>query len=174
MFFLGKYIVTFSIPDKDKDVRIALEEFKAKGGNISGLIVSLLKNYFYGNHNQEVVTKEILKIKELEEKYKKLIEEIEKSKKELEELKTKFEKEAEAQQIQEDLDLIRLLREKWFEDLLEKGSSLNHLLITKKYDELVDKIESRLSAFAAENKLSLPEAKRLFKKAFPELKELEL
>ena len=82
---------------------------------------------------------------------------------EIRNLKAKLQEEQEQQQNQD--GHIKLLRE-LFNDLLEHGTMLNNLLISERYEELGDKVESRLTVFAAENQLSLPQAKELFYLAF--------
>ncbi|AEA46680.1 hypothetical protein [Archaeoglobus veneficus] len=153
----------------DDDVLSALKEFKNNGGNVSRLVNSLLRNYFFGNNDDKVITKEILKIRELERKVKQAYEIINSIQPELEELRKKFEQEQEAKEIEQNLSLIRLLELEVFDDL--KDFEAFERTARRTGFKPKDLIEQRLSAFAAQNKLSLQEAWQLFFKVFPDLKE---
>ncbi len=157
----------FSFSVTDESLAEAIKAFRARGGNLSALINNLLQNYFFGGNSGDIITKEMLLLLEIKKK----LEEFEKWKNEItpkiKELEERVWEKQEQQQNQD--EHIKLLRE-LFNDLLEHGTMLNNLLISKRYEELGDKVESRLTVFAAENQLSLPQAKELFYLAFPELR----
>ena len=96
-------------------------------------------------------------------------EKIEEWQRKLLELEEKLKKEQEEKQTEEDLGHIRFLREVHFDDndidkirdAINNGTDLI---------ELSRQIKARLNGFATERGLSYPDAKRIFFKAFPELK----
>jgi len=142
------------------------EEIRKKKLNFSALIRSLLKQYLSGK--TENPTAELLKIAEIEEELSKMAETFQKLQKEVDELKKKLQSEKEAKEIEENLDLIRLLEHEYFDDM-------EHLKQRYNKQDLKYFIEKRLSSFAAEHKISLPEAWQLFFKVFPGMKkELEV
>ena len=152
--------VSFSFSLTDEYLIQKVKEFKECGGNLSGLISALLKNYFEGNIDIKQFSKELLKVRELYNElleYKEKFEEWERRLRELEEnLKEKEEKEREEKYE----PLIKKLREQVFDDLED--------LLNSRRVNPAHAIKVRLSVFASENNISLPEAKQLFFKAFPE------
>jgi len=156
--------VTFSIPSEKKRVYDALMEYKSKGGNVSGLIVWLLDNYFFGNLSHDTISKEIVKISELESKYEKLIQDSQKYLEELRELKKQFEKKQEIHEAENDARLITLLKDTGFDDM-------EYLKQKHSNKQIVELATPRLRTFAHERKISLDKAWQLFYRAFPELEE---
>ena len=160
--------VNYSFSVTDEKLNLALRSFKEKGGNISRLVVTLLKNYFFGK--TENPTAELLKIAEIEEELSKMAETFQKLQKEVDELKKKLQSEKEAKEIEERLDLIRLI-ETEFEDLKNPERIEQLKTFAKSQGTTLETfIEQRLSAIAAKCKASLPEAWELFFRVFPDLK----
>lgn len=152
--------VNFSFSLTDEYLIQKVKEFKESGGNLSGLISALLKNYFEGEISIKQFSKELLKVKELYNElleYKEKFEEWEKRLKELEQLLQEKEEKKREEKYQ---PLIKKLREQVFDDLED--------LLNNRRVNPAHAIKVRLSVFASENNISLPEAKQLFFKAFPE------
>jgi len=165
-------IFSFSVSDDKIELIRILEEW-SKQKQLSNRVVRLLESFIItGNLNfdNNGVSGDFLKLVEIERQLIELknhISIIPKLEDEIRNLKAKLQEKQEQQQNQD--GHIKLLRE-LFNDLLEHGTMLNNLLISERYEELGDKVESRLTVFAAENQLSLPQAKELFYLAFPELR----
>ena len=159
-----------------------IEEVKRRKLNMSQLVNDLLEQFLFGNSNH--ISEEMLKLSKLEKKIAELeshLTVIEEIKKELEELKAKLQEKQEQKEIEENLHLIRELREIVFDDIQQEGwerwvekveRDIRRGLLQHSSPRAV--IEARLSSWAAENKISLHEARKLFCKAFPELKHLFL
>jgi|Deesub1362B_J571_1020462.scaffolds.fasta_scaffold00763_12 predicted CopG family antitoxin len=148
----------------DDEVYHALKEYKKKDDrNISNLVNRLLKAFFFGNHNhQNGLSKEILRIIELERQHQELQKIAQESLKELEELKKTVHEKQEIKELENQTELIRKM-EVWFEniEIIDK--------ITGEPNK--DLIERNLELFAQKHQISLKEAEELFFKVFPEIKE---
>jgi|Deesub1362A_J573_1020465.scaffolds.fasta_scaffold05298_10 hypothetical protein len=163
----------FSFGVNDSNLVEAINEFKARGGNLSGLINYLLKNYFFGDGNHErILTKEMMFLNEIKDK----LQEFEEWKKEIlpkiEKLEEELSKKQEMKQQEEDASIITLLRETKFSDFIDDPiKKLEDMeFMTKKIGKTPrDAINARLDAFALENKIPVEKVKGLFFKAFPEL-----
>ena len=144
-----------------------LEEFKRSGGNVSGLIESLLEQYFLNNTNRELLTKEMMTLLEIKNKLEEFLKWKEEIEPKLFEIEEKLKEKQEKQQLEEQLPLIRKLRDVVFDDIQD-------ILNNGKIVSPEQAIKARLTTFATEHKLSYPESVELFFKAFPELRnELE-
>ncbi len=156
-------VFSFSVPDSESHLIHQLDQVKQEYGNISGFIVRILKSYFEGNFEVNNFNKELIKVREL---YNELLEWNDKIK-EWQERISEFEQilreRHEKQQLEEQLPLIRKLREVVFDDIDELMNSNGKVINPEQA------IKARLTTFATENKLSYPEARDLFFKAFPEL-----
>ena len=145
-----------------------IDELNRRKINKSAFVNEVLKRALKDGY--ENIDEKMLKIIELEERAKKFEEAIEdyrEWKAEVQKLKQEFQKQQEAKEIEERLDLIRLLEHEYFDDI-------ERLKQRYSKDDLKQFIEMRLSNFAAEHKISLPEAWQLFFKVFPGMKkELE-
>ncbi len=153
----------FSFGTNDERLIQAIHQFKSNGGNLSKLICKLLENYFNGEIQLNNFNKELIKVRELYNElleYKQKFDEWELKILELEE---KLKEKQEKQQLEEQLPLIRKLREVVFDDIEELLES-NGRVVNPEHA-----IKTRLSVFATEHNLSYPEARDLFFKAFPEL-----
>jgi len=160
------YIISISI--KDERLKTALSEFKRSGGNISGLISSLLEHYFFGGGDKESVTKEVVLLHEI----RKRLDEFEAWRDEiipeLQELEEKLQEKQKEEQMQREQPLIQELREKVFADLVDI-SSLELWDRARNIGKDPDvMIRARLSPWAVKKDLSLAEAAQLFLRAFPE------
>lgn len=160
----------FAFSVTDEKLILAIEKFKKEGGNLSGLIVKLLENYFFEDNNKEIITEEMMLLLEI----KKRLEEFEKWKEEIipkiQELEEQLRKQQEEKETEENLYLIRMLREVVFDEIANEG--FEKWASEVKFNTPENAIKARLHKFAAEHKLTFPEAKKLFFKAFPELKEV--
>lgn len=166
---MGRNIVSVSLED---DVYQAIMQFKAKGGNVSGLINNLLKSYFFGNLDSNQAIKEIVRIIELEKKFEEFEEFLKSAKEELKELKSKLQEKIEIKKAEEEIPLIRELRYSVFADIEDFESFESRLIRYGRNPR--DAIKARLQAWAAEKQIPYPEAVRLFCKAFPEFKVFEV
>lgn len=159
----------FAFSVTDEGLILAIEKFKQEGGNLSGLIVRLLENYFFGDNNK-IITKEMLTLLEIKKK----LDDWDKWRQEIipkiQELEKKLNEKQEAKETEENLPLIRELREIVFEDLQDYGRFESQCQKVGRKPE--DAIKARLAAWAVEKKISYPEAVNLFFKAFPQLKHL--
>ena len=159
-------VFSFSVPDSESELIEYLNHFK-ETGSLSKLIITLLKNYFFGDADKKSLVKAIVEVKQLKAQ---LAEWLEKGR-ELEEKILNLEKELqekqEEKQTEEDLTHIRILREVYFDDIEKILSAFSN----GKHHEAARWIKTRLNAFASERGLTLPHAKQLFFKAFPDLKE---
>ncbi len=158
----------FSFGTNDERLIQAIHQFKSNGGNLSKLICKLLENYFNGEIQLNNFNKELIKVRELYNElleYKQKFEEWELKILEIEE---KLKEQHEKQQLEEQLPLLRKLREVVFhdiEDLLE----YDYYKQRQGLPPPEKAIKIRLTTFATEHNLSYPEARDLFFKAFPEL-----
>lgn len=152
----------------DSEVYEALMQFKGKGGNISGLINSLLKQYFFGGLNGQMISKELIRIKELEERYKDGIKMFQEALKELQELKKHFEREQEVKNLEEKAHILSVIQAS-FEDEIANFEEFERRA-RRIGKDVKDVIEIRLSTIASNNKISIIEAWELFFEVFPELK----
>jgi len=91
---------------------------------------------------------------------------------EVEKLEEKLKEKQEEQKLQDELPLIRELRYTVFDDLDREGFEKFESHMLRLGREPADAIKVGLSKWAAEKQLSMPDAIRLFCKAFPELKHL--
>jgi len=142
-----------------------IDELNKRKINKSAFVNEVLKRALRDGY--ENIDEKMLKIIELEERAKKFEEAIEdywEWKAEVQKLKQEFQKQQEAKEIEERLDLIKLLEHEYFDDI-------ERLKQRYSKDDLKQFIETRLSNFAAEHKISLPEAWDLFYRVFPDLKE---
>ncbi|WP_456329619.1 hypothetical protein [Archaeoglobus sp.] len=163
-----RYNFSFSVTDEK--LAVAIKSFRDSGGNLSKLICNLLQHYFFGDNNsKELLTKEMVKLLEIEKKINEFWEWADKIKPEIQELKEKLAEKQEQQELQDALPLIRELHEIVFEDLQDYEEFEAHCRRLAR--EPADAIKVRLSKWAAEKQLSMPQAVNLFFKAFPELKE---
>ncbi|WP_456478175.1 hypothetical protein [Geoglobus ahangari] len=156
-------VISFSIPESESYILQQLEQLKSEYGNLSNFFVRLLKSYFEGNFELNNFNKELIKVRELYKElleYRKKFEEWESRLLELEQL---LKEKQEAQQLEEQLPLLRKLKDVVFEDINE--------LMNSRVVQPEHAIKARLTTFATEHKISYPEAVSLFFKAFPDLKE---
>jgi len=161
-------VYSFSVPDDEVQLIAILDELKSRK-MLSHEIVKLLKTFYLGrDHNTELISKEMLMLLEIKKK----LEEYEKWRQEillkLTELEEKLKQKQEEKQTEDDLSHIRILREVHFDDIDKIRESINNGA------DLIDlsrQIKARLNGFATERGLSYPDAKRIFFKAFPDLKD---
>lgn len=142
--------------------------FKKSGGNLSRLIQRLLAHYFSDNGSTAEISRDLIFILDIKEK----IEEFENWRREILPKLEFFErklKEEEKQRDKNQNELIKLLKEKYFEDLVQEGYEKFESRCVTSCGDAESAIEIRLSAFAADCGLTLPQAKKLFLRAFPEL-----
>jgi len=164
---VGSKNYSFSVRD-DKLVS-AIEEYKKSGGNLSGLISNLLYHYFFGNSSKEVISKEMLFLFDIKAKLDEFMQWREEILPKLHELEAKLKEKQEIKETEDNLHLIRELREVVFEDLQDFNSFKSRCL--KFGREPDDAIKVRLNSWASDKNISNPVAVQLFYKAFPELKE---
>ena len=156
-------VFSFSVPDNESEL-IQILEKKIKEGSLSKEIVRVLKGFYFGKKGNNSISEEYLKLLEIEQKLNQALRLINEVQPEVEKLKTKFQEKQEEAKIEERLDLIRLLEHVVFEDM-------DYLRQRYGKEDLKYFIENRLTHFAAEHKISLPEAWDLFFKVFPGMKE---
>ena len=164
-------VFSFSVPDSEVELIQNLDQFR-ETGNFSKLMISLLRNYFSEDNNGEKITKDRMRLIQLEQRLKEFEEWKEEALKTIDELKAKFEEREKTKREEEDASLIAILRETKFADFIDDPlRKLEDMeLMTKKIGKTPrDAIMTRLNAFALENKIPLGKVKRLFFKAFPEL-----
>ena len=157
-----------SISLKNQLIIHHLEEFKRNGGNVSGLIESLLEQYFLNNNSKELLTKEMMTLLEIKGKLEEFLRWKEEIEPKLFEIEEKLKEKQEKELLEEQLPLLRKLREIVFhdiEDLLE----YDYYKQRQGLPPPENAIKIRLTTFATEHNLSYPEARDLFFKAFPEL-----
>ncbi len=160
-----------SISIKDKKLISAIEQFKSSGGNLSGLVSKLLENYFFGDDNKEIITKEMMLLLDIKKKLDEFLRWKEKILPKLQELEEKLKKEQEIKETEENLHLIRELREIVFTDDLAKTPEEFFKRFEGREHDLSRAVKTLLSSWASEKQISYPEAVKLFFKAFPELKD---
>ena len=158
---MGGAHYTFRVSDELLIMKI--EEFKRNGGNLSGLVNTLLRNYFNGEIQVNKFSKELLEIKKLQNEIQEWLEKARYFESKISEFEELLNEKQEKQQLEEQLPLIRKLREVVFDDIDELIES-NGRVVNPEHA-----IKTRLSVFATEHNLSYPEARDLFFKAFPEL-----
>ena len=145
------------------------QAIKDKNINLTSLVNDLLERHLFENSNN--VSQEMLELRKLRkelEEVKRGIKRCEYIEERINEIEAKLSKKQEAKQIEENLDLIRELEHVVFDDI-------ERLKATMSREDLKYAIERRLSVFAANHKISLPEAWDLFFKVFPGMKkELEV
>ncbi|MEM3896971.1 MAG: hypothetical protein QW763_06880 [Archaeoglobaceae archaeon] len=158
---MGKINFSFSlIEGKDDDLITLLREEQKKGLNLSQLVRTLLRHYFFGSENDKTMTR--------------IRSEFEKIKKEYEEMKLKFEEYAKTIEVfesrfaeerkktvekmdKEELEIIEKIRKEYTDRVKQ--------LIAKDNEEELNRVLDRwIAIIAKENKLSLPKAKELFDK----------
>jgi len=157
-----------SISVKDERIMSALEEFKRNGGNVSGLITSLLERYFFGNDSRESITKETMLLHEV----RKRIDEFEAWRDEilpeLQELEEKLQETQKEEQMQREQPLVQELREYVFADLVDISGKELRSRAREIGKDPVEMIRARLSPWAVKKDLSSRDAAKLFLRAFPE------
>ena len=143
-------------------IRVDLvEEVKRRKLNMSQLVNTLLEQYLFGTSND--VSEYSIRISNIEKRITEIFEkvnEVEELKRELEKLKLELREKEEKKKEEKYEPLIKKLREQVFDDLED--------LLNNRRVNPAHAIKVRLSVFASENNISLPEAKQLFFKAFPE------
>ena len=167
-------VYSLSVRDEEVQLIAVLEELK-RNNNLSNEIVRVLKAFLIPNSNREVISKEMLRIIELErriDEIRQVLSQLSDIEEELAKLKSEVEKKQEQQKLQDELPLIRELRYSVFDDLDKEGFERFESHMLRLGREPADAIKVRLSKWAAEKQLSMPEAVNLFCKAFPELKHL--
>ena len=113
---VGSKIYSFSV--RDDKLLSAIEEFRESGGNLSGLICSLLKHYFFSSgNNKEVITKEMMLLLDIKRKMDEFLQWREEILPKIKELEEQLKQKQEQQELQDALPLIRELHEIVFEDL---------------------------------------------------------
>ena len=159
-------VFSFSVPDSETFLLQQLEQVKQEG-NLSKLILRLLKGYFEGNVNINQFSKELLEIKKLQKEMQEWLEKAKYFESKISEFEKLLKDRQEKEEIEKNLPLIRKLREIVFDDIQD-------ILNNGKIVSPEQAIKARLTTFATEHKLSYPESVELFFKAFPELRnELE-
>lgn len=159
-----------SISLKNQLVIHYLEEFKRNGGNVSGLIESLLEKYFLNSdRDKELLTKEMMTLLEIKDKLNEFLKWKEEIEPKLSELEQKLREKQEQQKQIDQAPLIRELRHVVFEDLDREGLENFKATCRRIGRDPQQAIMVRLSTFAAEKNISIEEAKELFLKAFPEI-----
>ncbi|WP_290595874.1 MULTISPECIES: hypothetical protein [unclassified Archaeoglobus] len=161
----------YSFGVNDPKLVEAINAFKDNGGNLSKLICNLLEHYFFGGNNKEIITKEMLKLLEIEKRLNEFYEWAEKITPEIQELKQRLEKKQEQEKIKDELPLIRELQLTVFTDDLAKTPEEFFKRFEGRDNDLRRSVKVLLSNWASEKQLSYPEAVNLFFKAFPQLKE---
>jgi len=164
-----------SISVKNEKLTAALEEFKRNGGNISGLITSLLERYFFGNDSRESITKETMLLHEIRKRLDEFSTWRDEILPELQQLEEKLQEKQEEEQLQKEQPLIQELRERVFADLGDNPAKELQSRAREIGKDPVEMVRARLSPWAVKKNLSLKDAAELFLEAFPELAdELEV
>ncbi len=164
-------VYSFSVPDEEVQLIAILDELKSRKA-LSMEIVRLAKTFYLGGNgfNNELISKELLKLIEAEKIAKEALEKAQEALKKIEELKPVIESKVEKQKEVEELPLIREIREFLFVDDISKTPEefFNRF---ETVTDLAKSVRALLSAWATKKQLPYPQAVQLFFKAFPELKE---
>lgn len=155
-----KVVFSFNlIQGKDDDLIKIIKEEQKKGLNLSQLIRTLLRHYYFGSDDEKTITKLKKDILEFENKIKEY-------EKQLAELKAQFEsfkkvdiKKEENKLNDREIKIIEKIKEEYLDFIKE------HIRRDGSKEELNNLLKQLISSFALKYKLSIPEAESLFNKA---------
>ena len=160
--------------DGETELITILDELKSKKA-LSMEIVRIAKTFFLGNNgylNNQLISKELLKLAEAEKIAKEALEKAQEAIAKLEELRPVIESKAEKEKEIEEIPLIEELRNDVFRDVLEEEYEIFASRARKLGRRPEDMIKTRLNSWASEKQIPFPKAVELFLRAFPDLKGL--
>lgn len=144
---------------EDADLITAIEEDKKKGLNLSKLVKTKLREYYFGSENEDSITKMKAEFEQLKKEYEELKSRFMEQDKRIEVLESYFNEKTKKtiERNKEELEIIEKIRKEYTDRIKQ--------LIAKDNEEELNRILDRWIAIIAKDKLSLPKAKELFEKA---------